>query len=177
MMTVGELIAVRRKILGITAAELAQKIGKSRATLYRYETGASKLPADIVPPLAKALQLDAAQLIAPTPKTRDFADNLDDETAAVARKYSELPPDERQKTRAFIDDLHKKISAKKWHPQITAKDLRQIDKDFAALKPAQAAYMDEVKDPALFEAAIKKAMTEAKLRAKKLYTPKKYRQG
>ena len=38
-MNTGDRIKQRRIELGLTADDLAQKIGKSRATIYRYENG------------------------------------------------------------------------------------------------------------------------------------------
>ena len=39
-MTVGEKIRTRRKQLGMTVDELAARLGKNRATIYRYESDA-----------------------------------------------------------------------------------------------------------------------------------------
>ena len=55
-MTVGQRIKERRKELGISADELGQRIGKNRATIFRYEKGdIEKLPVDILKPIAEAL--------------------------------------------------------------------------------------------------------------------------
>lgn len=56
-MSIGNRIKQRRKELKITADELAKRIGKDRATVYRYEKGdIEKFPLDILEPIAKALQ-------------------------------------------------------------------------------------------------------------------------
>ena len=56
-MTVGERIKKRRIELGISAEELAKKLGKSRATIYRYESNfIYNMPASTLIPLAKLLQ-------------------------------------------------------------------------------------------------------------------------
>lgn len=56
MTTIGERIKNRRKQLRITVDELANKLDKDRATIYRYENGdIENLPITIVAPLAEAL--------------------------------------------------------------------------------------------------------------------------
>lgn len=55
-MTVGKRIKERRQELKMSADELANKLGKNRATIYRYERGdIENLPLDVLDPLAKAL--------------------------------------------------------------------------------------------------------------------------
>lgn len=55
-MTIGQRIKLRRKELGMSADELGQKIGKNRATIFRYENGdIEKLPVDNLKPIAEAL--------------------------------------------------------------------------------------------------------------------------
>lgn len=56
-MNIGERIKKRRKELEITADELADMIGKSRATVYRYENGdIEDMPYTVIGPLAEALK-------------------------------------------------------------------------------------------------------------------------
>ena len=63
-MTVGQRIKARRKELGVSADTLAEKIGKNRATIFRYEKGdIDKLPIDILEPIAEALQTTPAALM------------------------------------------------------------------------------------------------------------------
>ena len=54
-MTTGESIRARRKALGMTVDELAAKVGKNRATIYRYESDSIEMPASMLKPLADAL--------------------------------------------------------------------------------------------------------------------------
>ena len=55
-MTIGERIKQRRQELGLTADQVAEAIGKNRATVYRYESNEiEKFPIDILYPLAEAL--------------------------------------------------------------------------------------------------------------------------
>lgn len=55
-MNIGDRIKSRRINLGLTAEELAYMIGKSRATVYRYENGdIENMPTTVLEPLAEAL--------------------------------------------------------------------------------------------------------------------------
>lgn len=63
-MTIGERIKQRRKELGVSADDLANALGVSRSTVFRYENGGiAKLPANIIGPLARALRTDEAYLL------------------------------------------------------------------------------------------------------------------
>lgn len=63
-MNTGDRIKQRRIELGLTVDELAEKIGKSRATIYRYENGdIENMPTPILEPLAKALETTPADLM------------------------------------------------------------------------------------------------------------------
>lgn len=63
-MTIGERIKIRRQELGLSVEELAKKIGKNRATVYRYESDEiNSLPASVLVPIAEALGLRPAALI------------------------------------------------------------------------------------------------------------------
>lgn len=63
-MNTGDRIKQRRIELGLSADELATRIGKSRATIYRYENGdIENMPTPILEPLAKALETTPAQLM------------------------------------------------------------------------------------------------------------------
>ena len=55
-MTIGERIKQRRKELGLSVGEIAERLGKNRATIYRYESGGIEdLPTQVLESLAKAL--------------------------------------------------------------------------------------------------------------------------
>lgn len=63
-MTIGERVKKRRKELGMSVDDLADKINKNRATVYRYESEyIEKLPTTIVVPLAEALHTTPAYLM------------------------------------------------------------------------------------------------------------------
>lgn len=57
-MKIGDKIRARRMELGLSVDELAEKIGKNRSTVYRYENKEIEhLPTTILEPLVKALQV------------------------------------------------------------------------------------------------------------------------
>lgn len=63
-MDIGKRIKQRRIELGLDVDELAVKIGKSRATIYRYENGdIENMPTTVLEPIAKALETTPAYLM------------------------------------------------------------------------------------------------------------------
>lgn len=62
-MTTGEKIRTRRKQLGMSVDDLAAKLGKNRATIYRYENDAIEMPATFLKPLADALDTTPGELM------------------------------------------------------------------------------------------------------------------
>ena len=71
-MTIGQRIHQKRKEMGMSADELAKKLGKDRSTIYRYEKGdIEKFPLDILEPIAKALNTTPAYLMGWEEKEKD----------------------------------------------------------------------------------------------------------
>ena len=63
-MTTGERIKLRRKEIGFSAEKVADLLGVSPATIYRYEKGdIEKVPVDSLAELAKILQTTPAYLM------------------------------------------------------------------------------------------------------------------
>ena len=63
-MTVSDRLRKRRLELGLTAAELGDRVGKNKTTIYRYESGEiEKVPYSVMVPLAKALNTTPAYLM------------------------------------------------------------------------------------------------------------------
>lgn len=63
-MTIGDRIRSRRLKLGLSVDEVASRIGKNRATVYRYESSdIEDLPTSVLEPLAKALSTTPAYLM------------------------------------------------------------------------------------------------------------------
>ena len=74
-MTFGENIRARRKELGISVDELAKKVGKNRATIYRYENDEIEMPASMLQPLANALDTSPDELMDWKFILRDFTEH------------------------------------------------------------------------------------------------------
>ena len=63
-MTTGERMKERRKELGFSAEYVAEKLGVSPATIYRYERGdIEKMPGNILEPISKILRTTPAYLM------------------------------------------------------------------------------------------------------------------
>ena len=116
-MSIGARIKERRKALGISAEELAARLGKNPATIYRYEKGEiEKLPGELLAPLAEMLKTSPGWLMgweedAPDPAqtTRAItdqelnfalwgdADSMDDEDLAAVRQYAAFIKERKRK--------------------------------------------------------------------------------
>lgn len=63
-MTVGDRMKLRRKQIGMSAEQVAEKLGISPSTVYRYENGEiEKMGIDKLGPIAKAIQTTPAYLM------------------------------------------------------------------------------------------------------------------
>nr|DAS11251.1 MAG TPA: Repressor protein CI [Caudoviricetes sp.] len=63
-MSISKRIKTRRQELGISVEELADRINKNKATIYRYEKGdIGKVPYDILEPLSEALDVSIGYLL------------------------------------------------------------------------------------------------------------------
>lgn len=93
-MTIGDRIRAKRQDLGLSVDELAARLGKNRATVYRYENGnIESLPVGILEPLATALETTPAYLIGlvdsavpSTPSEPTITNNLPDKANAAEEK-------------------------------------------------------------------------------------------
>lgn len=61
--TIGERIHEKRVAAGMSADELAEKIGKNRATIYRYENGEVDIPISVIEKLAVELNVSITYLL------------------------------------------------------------------------------------------------------------------
>lgn len=76
-MTIGERIKQRRLELDLSVDEVASKLNKNRATIYRYESDDIKdLPTTVLEPLAKVLNTTPAYLMG-------WEENLTKDNAAL----------------------------------------------------------------------------------------------
>ena len=78
-MEIGERIKQRRLELNLTVDELAKRLGKNRATIYRYESNdIENFPTTILEPLAKALNTTPAYLMGWEESIPDYTFTLAD---------------------------------------------------------------------------------------------------
>ena len=61
--TIGERIHEKRVAAGMSADELAERIGKNRATIYRYENGEVDIPISVIEKLAVELNVSITYLL------------------------------------------------------------------------------------------------------------------
>ena len=90
-MTIGDRIKARRVQIGLTVDQVADRIGKNRATVYRYESNdIEKFPLDILPPLAEVLNTTPAYLMG-------WSDSTDPEKTKNQAQTEVIPfkPDNR----------------------------------------------------------------------------------
>lgn len=98
-MKVNELIANRRKELGLTLEEVAEKVGVSKSTVKKWESGYIKnMRRDNMVLLADALHISPLDLLGPDEDPKPADDNrgyyVDPEVAALAEELR-TDPDRR----------------------------------------------------------------------------------
>lgn len=101
-MTTGERMKQRRKEIGFSAEKVAERLGVSPATIYRYEKGdIEKVPVDSLAELARILQTTPAYLMGweecansatpqPAPKTV-YSGDISDSKIATSHAHSPCP--------------------------------------------------------------------------------------
>ena len=106
-MDVNERIKARRKELDLDADTLADLLGISRATYYRYESKEiEKIPISALVPLAKALHVTPAYLMGweePAPLS------LNQQEETLIKKYRQLDADGKERVN-YVLDLEYKLS-------------------------------------------------------------------
>lgn len=91
-MTVGERIKARRKEIGISADVLAERIGVSRSTIFRYENGSiEKLPLPSLEPIARALHTSVQYLMGWDDEAKEKAPTVSGERKELADLIPYLP--------------------------------------------------------------------------------------
>ena len=86
-MTTGQRIKQRRLELRMTVDELADKVGKNRTTIYRYESDwIDDLPSSVLKPLAKALQTTPSDLMGWEPDPSSEESNKSPVSSFLAKK-------------------------------------------------------------------------------------------
>ena len=98
MLTIGQRIKNRRLELHLTVDEVATKLGKNRATIYRYEKDDIKdLPITVLEPLAKVLETTPADLMGWHDKEENeqLIDSPDSDMVIIQRERNKMTSKER----------------------------------------------------------------------------------
>lgn len=91
-MSVGQRIKERRLALGLSVDELAEKLNKNRATVYRYESEEiENLPLSILEPLAKVLECSPSYLMGWENELDQDPYYFDPEVAEMAEELKNNP--------------------------------------------------------------------------------------
>lgn len=104
MCTIGKRIKERRKLLGLSAEDLAAMVGMSPATIYRYEKGdIKKVDTTKLTPIAQALETTEADLMGWTEATKNNSSTAENFPSNVTPIVSGV--DQRKRLHNMIDQL------------------------------------------------------------------------
>lgn len=105
-MTIGNRIKNRRKELNLTVDEVAEKLNKNRATIYRYESDEiENLPITILEPLAEILNTTPAYLMG-------WEENEDEKINTIAAHHDD-DEDWTEEELKEIDEFKKFVLSKR----------------------------------------------------------------
>lgn len=100
-MTIGQRIKARRMELGLSVEDLATRLGKDRATVYRYEKDEIKnFPVDILAPLARVLYTTPADLMGYASDTKMRSDE-----EALLKCFNQLNDAGKQEALKRVQEL------------------------------------------------------------------------
>ena len=103
-MTIGERIKFRRQELRMSADELAERLGKNRATIYRYENNdIENLPISVLSELAKVLNCSEAYLMGWEEKKSTLPSDDSALNAMILERFSQLTPQNRLDVLEFLE--------------------------------------------------------------------------
>lgn len=107
-----ERIARLRELMNIGQSELAERIGVSKQTLYKYENGiVSNVPSDKIEAMAKIFGVTPAYLMgweeSPTPQQTPVPnpDQLSSDEKTLVTNYRILDSTDRMKAQGYIEGL------------------------------------------------------------------------
>ena len=110
-MTVGERMKARRKSLGISADKVAEALGMSRSTIFRYEKGdIDKVPSEQLEPIARVLKTSVGYLmgwveepgISAPGRFSEPSFELSEDEIALVELYRRANEDDRQAVRLIL---------------------------------------------------------------------------
>ena len=113
-MTIGDRIRKRREMVGISQTELAEKIGVSKQTLYKYESNiVTNIPSDKIEFISKVLDVSPAYLMGwekPSVEDVEFSADLIGNPLLLkyVKKIYEMNYSDREKIFSYIDYISSK---------------------------------------------------------------------
>lgn len=118
---IGERIKALRKQKKISQKDLAEKLGITSNTLYRYEHGDISISIEMLHKIAKALGMSFLELIGDTKENRQAVESLvalreeveamldynlpDDVKLPLLRSFAQLNDDGRNKVIEYVEDI------------------------------------------------------------------------
>lgn len=150
-MNIGERIKNRRKELGMSAEQIADIIGTSPATIYRYESNyITKMGVDKLTPIARALHVSEAYLMGWT----DDASWLPDDEKLLSVVHR-LTPEAQGKVLEYAEDL---LASKKYARASDYEEAEQIAKEIKEERggdPLEGRVFNDYKKKGLFSSKAK----------------------
>ena len=119
-MTIGQRIKARRKQLGISADTLAERVGVSRSTVFRWEKGEiDKIPAIELNKISKALHTTDEYLfgVVDDPEDNTVGMNANNASSAIendkirtlSHVYPDMPPEMQLSVDIFLEGLFRQL--------------------------------------------------------------------
>jgi transcriptional regulator with XRE-family HTH domain len=91
---IGRNISMFRKVRGIKAFDMAERLGMKEATYTKYERGETKITIDFVQKVAEELKVDPLQMLSTTPS--NFIENGSNSPIAIQHNSSFQTTNEQQ---------------------------------------------------------------------------------
>jgi len=106
IMNIGQRIKKYRKLSGVSVDQIAEMVGKNRATIYRYESNKIEdLPISIIEPLAEIIGITPSVLMGwedEREKITVINENQEAYTSSI-RALRDLTEEERKKVLEYIE--------------------------------------------------------------------------
>ena len=113
MENLGDRIKSKRKLLGMSQSELAEKVGISYAQVGRYETKDVQPPAKTLVAIASALQVSPDYLLHGTPEEKANHELSDTELIELFKAVEKMESADQEVIKKLIDAFIKKEQIQK----------------------------------------------------------------
>ncbi|MCX7772764.1 MAG: helix-turn-helix domain-containing protein [Clostridia bacterium] len=116
-MTVGERIKARRQELGLSVDEVAKRLNKNRATIYRYESDEiENLSITILEPIAKVLCTTPGYLMGWEDAVKEDSESIDslkhEEIRSIARAGEKMTHEQAMKLKQVAEVMFPELFKK-----------------------------------------------------------------